>query len=646
MRFQNPDAFWLLFLLLIPILIHLFNLRKVKTVYFTNLFFLKQAEQKRKSTTTLRKWLILLSRLAFLLMLVLAFADPRLLSEAGVNENGALFVDHSMSMQRPSVTGATLLSEAVALARADASNLTGPVSLVTIDAPASGWLMSETLDERLGELDFVGQALPLSTAAERAKRAGAKVLTVFSDLQRNTVGDLTQLANDTTMNYRIYDLDPLDVSNIYVDTVYLTSAPGLQNETQLLIRLGLSGADEQRIQVRLEKDDRQIYSELVEVQHGKEITLALGVTTSPYGAYRITLSDPNVTFDNIYFFAINPAPRRQVVVISEGTPNRYLSKVFFNTSYFQVNFFQVQDYTESAVLRADLVVLDHLSLIPDWLLNRVGAIAGRVLVIPAETIDLSSYAQLLGGVPELVVSEKVALSTSTLDHPFFARIFLKKSDRMSMPSARVMFKTSALSEVLLQTSEGLPVLAARDRQRLLFFTTTLNEVSTDFANHSLFVPVMYRLAQEAAADQLAFPVSASSITVPVDSMAAGATVRLVSSTQDFTCGFQRIPAGLRVDLPGDWLVPGNYVVLNGADTLWRAAFNFSKEESTTDVYTGNELQEIVAGATHIQLLRTENGQVPNGAGGPGSGSEGLWKYALFLALGFLLIELALLRFVE
>ncbi len=45
MQFKNPEILYFLFLLLIPILIHLFHLQKFKKVAFTNVKFLKEIEQ-------------------------------------------------------------------------------------------------------------------------------------------------------------------------------------------------------------------------------------------------------------------------------------------------------------------------------------------------------------------------------------------------------------------------------------------------------------------------------------------------------------------------------------------------------------------------------------------------------------------------
>ena len=54
MSYQNPQILYFLFAIAIPIIIHLFNLRKHKVVYFSNITFLKeiQSEKKKRNSKT------------------------------------------------------------------------------------------------------------------------------------------------------------------------------------------------------------------------------------------------------------------------------------------------------------------------------------------------------------------------------------------------------------------------------------------------------------------------------------------------------------------------------------------------------------------------------------------------------------------
>ncbi|MBZ0099431.1 MAG: BatA domain-containing protein, partial [Taibaiella sp.] len=87
--------------LAIPVLIHLFNLRRYKTVYFPHTRFLKNIQLRSQKQSQLRyKWLLAL-RLLFLAMLILAFAQP-FFAGADKKDTGhrlqAIYIDNSASM--------------------------------------------------------------------------------------------------------------------------------------------------------------------------------------------------------------------------------------------------------------------------------------------------------------------------------------------------------------------------------------------------------------------------------------------------------------------------------------------------------------------------------------------------------------------
>ena len=100
MKFLYPEFLFGLFTLAIPIIIHLFNFRKSKKVYFSSTRFLKNVKKSTSQKLKLKHYLILFSRLLFLAFLVLAFAQPYL---PGTDKNPQaesvyIYLDNSWSM--------------------------------------------------------------------------------------------------------------------------------------------------------------------------------------------------------------------------------------------------------------------------------------------------------------------------------------------------------------------------------------------------------------------------------------------------------------------------------------------------------------------------------------------------------------------
>ena len=64
MEFLYPNMLYALFALIIPVVIHLFNFRKHKTVYFSNTSVLKTIEQENTKTKKLKHLLVLMARIS------------------------------------------------------------------------------------------------------------------------------------------------------------------------------------------------------------------------------------------------------------------------------------------------------------------------------------------------------------------------------------------------------------------------------------------------------------------------------------------------------------------------------------------------------------------------------------------------------
>ena len=111
MIYQNPHLLYALFAIAIPIIIHLFNFRKHKTVYFSSIRFLKEIKEKNKRSSKLKNILILASRILAISFLVLAFAKPYVpndQSEDNINQNVIIYIDNSFSMDAENQNGKLL----------------------------------------------------------------------------------------------------------------------------------------------------------------------------------------------------------------------------------------------------------------------------------------------------------------------------------------------------------------------------------------------------------------------------------------------------------------------------------------------------------------------------------------------------------
>ena len=116
MTFLNPAFLFGLLAASIPVLIHLFNLRKLKKVEFSTLIFLKELQKNKIRKVKLKQWLLLLLRTLIILFLVFGFARPTLKSmfigNSSTAKTTAVFIlDDTFSMSVVDAKGSYLNQE-------------------------------------------------------------------------------------------------------------------------------------------------------------------------------------------------------------------------------------------------------------------------------------------------------------------------------------------------------------------------------------------------------------------------------------------------------------------------------------------------------------------------------------------------------
>ncbi len=200
MKFAYPEFLYALLVLVIPILIHLFNFRKYKILYFSSLQFLKQVTQQTKSTQKLKHFLVLLSRIAAFISLIIAFAQPYWPNTSSnaphIAAVQAIYIDNSFSMEARGSSG-NLLSEAKESARQIIRNAHLGSRFMIVTNELSGLeqqiISQKEALERIDYIEFFPQPKAMSTPLNAIQASLSKELQSFStqyillsDFQKST----------------------------------------------------------------------------------------------------------------------------------------------------------------------------------------------------------------------------------------------------------------------------------------------------------------------------------------------------------------------------------------------------------------------------------------------------------------------------
>lgn len=653
MHFLNPSAFWAFALLLIPLFIHLFNLRRVKRVYFSNLVFLKNVDHQTKSRSNLKKLVILSLRILGFVFLIFAFARPVFSGRDSEVTFGSqvIYLDNSYSMQQVDVSGEPLLYVADAVVGSVVESIKGVGNVVRYIDNDKSVLLGGDIDRVALGMEFSASSHSAGDLLSKARIYHPDAIHLFSDMQRVT--NMTvweEMLEDTACHYTIHQLISSTKGNIYVDSAYINGTLGLTQENSLtLVVRNVAELAVENLLVKVERNGQQYSSYLVDLppNGSGDVIVNLGDRDAAFGDYRIIIEDSPVVFDNEFFFRVEALNKASVVVLGEKNSKvgSYFTKVFSNANYFRISTEDIDNVSYESLLGADLIVLAGLKSIPSWFESQYDQMRGRVLIVPEKVIDLASYQSVL----QLSLAEKKEYSRSSvdeksLDHPFFRGVFKRKSDNMSLPEVSSRYKVSGFYESILAANDGSDFLVKSGRTPIYFLTTPLNDSLTNFHKHSLFVPVMYRLAQSSNNSRLFFRMDGSAIRLSADSIINQEVLELTGENETLIPSYFFQDGNIVLQLPEVLDQPGFYNLISDDDTLQRIAVNYSKKESEIEAYSPQEIRQIVNGYDHISYEEIDSGGSLTVDRTKESKSDSLWKYALILALIFLVTESVLLRF--
>lgn len=647
---------WALTALSIPIIIHLFNFRKTTKVYFSNIRFLKQVKQETTQKRKLKQYLVLASRLLFLLFLVLAFAQPFLPAREQMNsqKNITIYLDNSFSMSAPVEGKIRALDAAVNFVR-EIVALFPPETrfkLLTNDfAPFSNSYKagSEIMDQ-LSQIRLSPISRSLDEITRRIGEPGSTIFWV-SDFQKSTLGDETVV--DSTWQLRLVPVAYEKLSNVFVDSVFLDNPFVIGGEkNSVRVRLRNEGPRSlEGLVARLTINGAQAATSSIIIQPNSSVETSFDLSGSLNGFNEavFSFSDFPVSFDNEFYFTLNYSGKLKVIEIKPDATATFTEKVYGNRQLFDFKSYSVNNIDYSVLDAADLVVVNGINKIESSLNAALQSYGnkGSLLLVSGAQPDLESYKKLLGVsvLSKIEKSEMEELDRPDFRNPFFENVFEEKTSALAMPRAKRLLDWGADRTAILRFKNGLPYLSRFGNTFVM--ASPLEKNSTDFFNNALFVPVMYRIASSGkkVESKPYFYLSSSLVTVATDSLVGEEPAKLIGP-QELIPSQRRLGDRLLLEIPRFSVSQGFYQVIHKRDTLDLIAFNLEKNESMLGQFSGEEMKAALGGGNHISIFKASSSEAFSNEIRERYLGTPLWKYALMLALFFMLAEVLLIRFLK
>jgi len=686
MTFLNPLVLLGLAAAAIPILIHLFNFRKPRTVEFSSLAFLKELQKSTMRRVRIKQWLLLALRTLAIACLVLAFARPTVQSGwatvfgGQVQTSTALVLDNSLSMTVRDAQG-ELMTQAKELASTvvEVSDSGDEVFVVNTvrgsDRPAAFDNAGPALDA-IAEVQAepgagtTGESLARAFALLDGAENPAREALVVSDLQASTFLDSARVPAPEGVRVTLLPVGERVHSNVAVtDARVLSRVVEAGQPVEVEATLVNYGSDPVEDYVAsLYLDGERVAQASADLVPDVPATVRLTATPQRRGWLRgeVRTEADEFEWDNTRYLTLHVPETRRVLLV-EGTNQRAdLVELALGLGGEQTRF-AVTTVAESALAAQTLDAFDVVVLVgPESLasgeraaLARFVQSGGGLMVFPSERAEAADYDALFAalgggslgaGVGTLGGASPVAqFGRVDLEHPLFEGVFedgLQSSvESPTITFARPYVHGAGDENTLIDLTTGAPFLQEirSGGGTALVFAVAPDPRWGDFPVRGLFVPLLYRAVYYLAADA---DVSESLVVrqpgaLRVSGAAEG--LRLVGDGTEFVPEQRSVPGGVLLEIDEGVTEPGVYDVMDGERLVRRVAFNPDARESDLAVLAPEEARRQLEEATgaEVRLLDAAGGRGRTAAEQVAEERTGveLWNVFLGLALLFLVAEM-------
>ncbi|MEO9571569.1 MAG: BatA domain-containing protein [Polaribacter sp.] len=646
MQFKNPEVLYFLALLIIPILVHLFQLQKFVKVPFTNVAFLQKIVQQNRKSFRLKKWLILTTRLLLIFAIVFAFSQPYFSNnKSNTKQHNFIYLDNSLSTNTKGKKGNLLQISAKEII--ENVSIKDVYSLQTnsnfYDNISKNELKNILLNikETSKKIKLPSVLLKFKQKTQSQRNTSNKVF-LISDFQNNYVNKFTNV----TPAFSAIKLEPSIKNNLSIDSVYINN----NNTSNFTLNVVIKnqGKEKNSIPIAVYNNSKLIskLSSSFEKNTQKTIPFKIQNQQEFNGKIEITFSD-TFSFDNSFYFTLKN--NQKINILSIGNNTNFLSKIY-NKEEFNLTKSTVHNTNYNSILKQQLIILNEVKNIPEILANKIIEFSkngGNLVIIPNENLNLISYNSLFKKLnagkilPKKIDSLKI--TNINYKHPFFQNVFSKKVTNFQYPIVQSHFPIlSKKVSKIISFENNTPFISKikNNRSTIYWIASSLNRKNSNFIKSPLIVPVFYNFGKLSFKNTQLFYRINKENKIDIETITKNDKVlRITNAENSFIPLQQKYQNKITITTKNQPLKNGIYHVLKDNDTIQNLAFNYPKSESLLNYLNINELKKRNKDITVSTSIKDVFEKVNKK-----NEVHWLWKWFLALAIVSLFLEILILKF--
>ncbi|MDT8346596.1 MAG: BatA domain-containing protein [Flavobacteriaceae bacterium] len=638
MHFKHPEVLYALLLLIIPILVHLFHLRKFKKTPFTNVKLLKKLQLQTRHSRSIKKWLVLTSRLLAITALVFTFAQPQWGDKTTTNADfkSIIYLDNSFSMHAKGQSGALLQKAAQELLETLPEET--PLHFITNDQvlqDAERNTIADLLWEHTKsplENNYSKTALQINELLQRDPEADYRIYYI-SDFQKKPEGidavlQLPQLVP--------VQLQAQQIGNISIDSLSILE----RSAETLRLSVALSAQDiGPKTSLSVFKNDlleSKISLDFTEKTITTEIDLSYEDSTSGY----LSIDDEGLSFDNELYFHLDFSSQTKVLAINDGVSDAFLKKLYGENTY-QLTSVSYRQANFNAFSDQNFIVLNQIKNPSEALVAALKTYhqngGSLCIILPPEFTENRYALTQAFNFGNIEASKQSKLITRIdFEHPIFKNVFEKSIDNFQYPSTKAAVTLSYPGNSIIAYEDGTPFVS--ERNRVYVVHSPLDRDYANFTESPIIVPLFDNMARNSKMpSEIYYPIGSDN-RIRIETQQQKDKVLQISKNEYRFIPQQRVFSNfIEVYTKESPAESGIYDIGFEDAISSRLAYNYPRTENRLDYYTAEDFGNLKPYASFAKAYQEISNKINNSS---------LWKWFLGLALLFLLIESLLLKFLK
>jgi hypothetical protein len=484
LTFLNPFVLFGLAAAAIPILLHVFNLRKLQTIEFSTLSFLKELEKTKIRRLKLRQLLLLFLRTLLVILIVLAFSRPTMKGSlpgglAGQAKTTAVILfDDSQSMTASDDQGELLRqaknsAESIVNLLKDGdevflTKLSDISTDGTKEIPSSERnfpaIRSALKDIKPSSIHrTIEDALRFASRLLASSKNFNKEVYVISDFQSGSLESKLNVSKSAeqlfaaTTQFFLVPLGKRELQNVSVESTEIPNVIFGANKPFVvkakLVNHGTS--DVQNYVVSIYQDGSRVAQKGVDIRSGQSVETDFTLVPKHAGFLEgiIKLEDDELEFDNKRFFTVHIPEEFRVLLVGNSSDLMYFrlavsTKLSDSIASLKMTESTFDRLSTSLLSKIDVIVLfdppeltsSQMSILKTYFQN-----GGGLLIFPGAQTTVNSFNGSIAaalGISSIAAVDSLTGTSQTdglsvefekvdLHHPLFAGMFEKDETKQS-----------------------------------------------------------------------------------------------------------------------------------------------------------------------------------------------------------------------